>query len=82
MNVQEGMLYPDGGQVWLRVAADNAMAYHPFTVASTAADPAWAHSMLLHSKGHAHSAHVRPCSPCAPRRCEQLSFTPSCDALK
>jgi hypothetical protein len=76
LGLQEGVKYPEGGLVWLHTPTDNAMVYHPFVVASTAADPAWANSMLLHCKARDEQAHVCiPHSVILPR-CGQLRSLP------
>lgn len=58
VHVQRGTKYPDGGRVWVSVPTVTGVRDHPFTVASSAADPAWANCMLLQCESKEPWAHV------------------------
>ena len=49
-HLQDGVTYEDGCHVWLCVPELGWVEYHPFSVASTVAHPAWRDRMLLHVK--------------------------------
>ena len=49
--------------MWLAMPTVSGASQHPFTVASSAADPAWANSMLLQCKSTDPWAHVRSLPP-------------------
>lgn len=48
--MQPNVEYGDGCHVWVCVPALGWTEYHPFSVASSSADPRWRHQLLIHSK--------------------------------
>jgi hypothetical protein len=62
--MQEGASYSDGGHVWVAIPQLGNLEYHPFSVASTSADPAWRNCMLLHCKAFDRWTQVRHTCPC------------------
>ena len=67
-HLQDGVTYEDGCHVWLCVPELGWVEYHPFSVASTAAHPAWRDRMLLHVKVYDRWTSVRTISSTSPPR--------------
>ena len=62
VSFQEGVQYHDGSHVWICFPDLGAIEYHPFSIASTAADPQWCNRMLVLSKVYDRWTEVRPCA--------------------
>jgi hypothetical protein len=66
--VQEGVEYKDGCHVWICDPELGWIEYHPFSVASTSADPLWRNCMLVQSKVYNRWTLVSAALPVFPAR--------------
>lgn len=61
--LQPGIEYSDGCHVWVCFPELGWLEYHPFSVASSTADPLWRDCMLVHTKVYNRwtKVHTAPC---------------------